>query len=133
MGLNQLPVRNEVVVRKSPIHGLGVFALRAFQTGEIVLRWDLFHILSKEEYALLPAQERRYTHPIDGDNILVVQSPERYVNHSCNNNTVVRDFSDVAVRHIAAGEEITSDYSSDGSASKLTCSCGAQNCRGIVS
>ncbi|MDQ3805377.1 MAG: SET domain-containing protein-lysine N-methyltransferase [Acidobacteriota bacterium] len=122
----------DVEVRGSPIHGLGVYALRAFEAGEVVLRWDVSRRLTVEELASLPEGERRYTHPFDGKTTILVQPPERYVNHSCDNNSVVRDFCDVAVRHIAPGEEVTSDYSADGSGSKFACSCGAVNCRGVV-
>lgn len=123
---------NDVEVRASLIHGRGIFALRAFRAGETVLRWNLSRILSAEEFATLPAPERKYTHPFAEGKTILVQPPERYVNHSCDSNTVVRDFADVAVRDIAAGEEITSDYSSDGSGSEFACSCGAENCRGSV-
>lgn len=121
-----------VEVSKSPIHGRGVYARRAFQAGATVMRWDTSHRLTKEESASLPDEERRYTHPFDENTTLVVQPPERYVNHSCDHNTMVRDFCDVAVRDISPGEEITSDYSSDGAGLKFKCSCGARNCRGVV-
>jgi hypothetical protein len=109
---------------------MGVFARSAFEPGEIVLRWDMSRLISKEECALLPDRERQYTHPFDAERMIVIQPPERFVNHSCNNNTVVRNFCDVAIRCIAPGEEITSDYSSDGSGSQFICSCGFENCRG---
>jgi uncharacterized protein len=121
-----------VEVRRSPIHGLGVYARRSFEAGEVVLRWDTSRRLTAEELASLPEEERRYTHPFDALTTILVQPPERYVNHSCDNNTSVRDFCDVAVRRIEPGEEVTSDYSSDGSGSRFECSCGAENCRGVV-
>ena len=111
---------------------MGLYACRRFAPGEVVLRWDLSHTIANDELAVLSEMERRYTHPLDQHRMLVVQPPERFVNHSCNNNTVVRDFCDVAVRHIEAGEEITSDYSLDGSEYEFTCSCGELNCRGKV-
>lgn len=122
----------DVEVKRSPIHGVGVYARRAFAAGEVVLRWDTSRRLTAEELASLPPEERRYTHPFAGETLLLVQPPERYVNHSCDHNTVVRDFCDVAVRRIAAGEEVTSDYAADGSGSEFACSCGAENCRGVV-
>jgi uncharacterized protein len=129
---DNLPVEREVEVKASRIHGRGVFARRAFRAGDVVLRWDVSYTLSREDVALLSDQERKYTHPFDAEQSILVQAPERYVNHSCDNNTVVRDFSDIALRDIAAGEEITSDYSLDGSGSNFNCSCGAENCRGQV-
>lgn len=122
----------DVEVRGSPIHGAGVYARRAFEAGEVVLRWDVSRRLTARELASLPEEERRYTHPFDAETAVLVQPPERYVNHSCDHNTVVRDFCDVAVRRIAPGEEVTSDYSADGSGSKFACGCGAANCRGAV-
>ena len=60
----------------------------------------------------------------------ILQPPERFVNHSCNNNTIVRNLCDVAVRDIQVGEEITSDYSSSDSGNQsFLCACGAPNCR----
>ncbi len=122
----------DVEVRPSSIHGLGLYALRTFEPGEVVLRWDLSHVISNEALASLPLSERTYTHPLDEDRTLIVQPPERFVNHSCNNNTAVRDLCDVAVRPISTGEEITSNYSTDGSGSEFICSCGNQACLQIV-
>ena len=125
-------MHDDVEVRRSPIHGLGVYARRAFGAGEIVLRWDTSRRLTAGEAASLPEEERRYTHPLGAGTVLLVQPPERYVNHSCDSNTLVRDFCDVAVRPIAEGEEVTSDYAADGSGSSFACTCGARNCRGVV-
>jgi SET domain-containing protein len=41
---------------------------------------------------------------------VVMQIPERYVNHSDNPNTEVIDDTDVALKDINIGEEITSNY-----------------------
>lgn len=123
---------DRVEVRQSGIHGRGLYALREFATGEVVLRWDTSQLISREEQSQLPEEERKYTHPFDDTRMMIVQAPERFVNHSCDNNTVVRDFCDVAVKPIAVGNEITSDYGSDGSGVSFHCLCGSQNCRGIV-
>jgi hypothetical protein len=68
------------------------------------------------------------------DRYLDLDAPGRYINHSCAPNAaVVRDTTLVAIRPIAAGEEIRFDYSttiSDGWT--MSCRCGADNCRGIV-
>jgi SET domain-containing protein len=123
---------SSVELRRSSIHGIGVYALRDFKTGEVVLRWDVSHIISNKELNSLSKDERAFTHPFNESSTLIVQPPERYVNHSCANNTVVRDFCDVAVRNISEGEEVTSDYSSNGAGLKFTCSCGAASCRGMI-
>ena len=122
----------EVEVRPSLIHGMGLLARRAFEPGEIVLRWDLSRLIPKDEFALLSPAEQHYTHPFDEERLILVQPPERFVNHSCDNNTEVRNFCDVARRRISSGEEITSSYASDGSGSKFVCSCSSENCRGSI-
>ncbi len=123
---------DRVEIRQSGIHGLGLFALREFATGDVVLRWDTSQVISREDLSRLPEPERKYTHPFSDTRMLIVQSPERFVNHSCDNNTVVRDFCDVAVKPIAVGDEITSDYGSDGSGVSFNCLCGSEYCRRII-
>ena len=123
---------SRVEIRESEIHGKGLYAKREFQAGELVLRWDLSHTIPNEQVAALPENERRYTHPLDDHRTLIVQSPERFVNHSCDGNTEVRDFCDIAVRRIGVGEEITSDYGLVGAALSFECHCGSEKCRKII-
>ena len=121
-----------VEVRQSKIQGRGLYALRAFAPGEVLLRWDLSKTISREQLGSLSPDELRYTHRLDNGRVLIVQPPERYVNHSCNSNTEVRDFCDVAVVPIKCGDEITSDYGSDGASVSFECQCGSANCRGFI-
>ena len=123
---------NDLEIRESTIAGRGLYALRNFEAGEKVLRWDLSHSIAIEEWSSLSEEERRYTHPLNAQRILIVQPPERFVNHSCDPNTRVINFSDVAIRRIAIGEEITSDYGSEGAAVNFKCSCGSRTCRGVI-
>ena len=116
-------------IKPSAIHGSGLFACRNFEPGEVVLRWDVSHLIPNELLSSLSPEERRYTHPFDGRKTLLVQPPERFVNHSCDNNTIVKDFCDVAIKAIRPGDEITSNYGEDGSGSKFNCRCGSGNCR----
>jgi len=120
-------------VKPSLIHGNGLFACRAFAPGEVVLQWDLSHLISNEQLSSLSTEERHYTHPFDATTTLLVQAPERFVNHSCDNNTVVRDFCDVAIKSIKPGDEITSNYGADSSGSQFPCCCGSAICRGSIS
>lgn len=61
--------------------------------------------------------------------MLWMQPPERYMNYSCEANTAVKGRSDVALRDIIAGEEITPGYL-ELETEDFICKCGAQNCRG---
>jgi uncharacterized protein len=122
----------EVEVRQSGIQGRGLYALRAFEPGDVVLRWDTSYTVPSDNLLSFSEDERRYMHPLDEQRTMIVQPPERFVNHSCSNNTEVRDFCDVAIRRIEVGEEITSDYGSDGSGVSFKCKCGSENCRGMI-
>ena len=122
----------DVEIRRSGIDGLGAFALRPFKAGEVVLRWDVSRRVPRARAAELPDSEKNYLHPYDEETLVVVQPPERYVNHSCDNNTEVRNFCDVAVRDIRAGEEITSNYEADGAGQRFECRCGSAKCRGSI-
>jgi SET domain-containing protein len=119
-------------IKDSSIDGQGLFALREFAAGEVVIRWDISHRISAEEARLLPDSEKKYLEPHPDGTIIIVQPPARYVNHSCDNNTEVRDFCDVAVRRIKVGEEITSNYSNSETGVNFKCHCGSANCRGRV-
>lgn len=66
-----------------------------------------------------------------------MQPPARYVNHSCNANTYVKNFSDVANRDIKKGEEITGNYSNEEveeiiPRKTVVCKCGSKKCRNAV-
>ena len=123
---------NDVIMQPSGIHGTGLFAKRTFKAGEIVLRWKLDVTIAAAELAALPSEEHKYVHPLDEKTCVILQPPERFVNHSCDNNTVAKDFADVAIRDIRIGEEITSDYSVDGASQRFVCSCGTDNCRRAI-
>ena len=60
----------------------------------------------------------------------------RYVNHSCDGNTYMRCcFGKVEFytrRKIRKGEEITCDYGETHHDGKLSCKCGAVNCKGKI-
>ena len=105
--------QNNLYVTSSPIHGMGVFARRAFATGET--------ILAREERSVTPdeplnAGEFEYHCDwLEGRRQVYLGFPERFVNHSCDSNAFVR-FSGgpgqlIALRPIRPGEEITDNYS----------------------
>lgn len=62
-----------------------------------------------------------------------MQSPEKYVNHSCNANTYSDNFCDIAKRDIKEGEEITADYSKDMLTNDfMKCNCESKDCKKII-
>ena len=122
----------DIIVKKSKIEGLGVFASHNFKKGEIVLNWNTAQKLTKEELIKLPKKEKAYIMYINGKYILP-QYPERYVNHSCDANTYIDNSCNVAKKDIKKDEEITEDYVEDGEPGfKMKCNCRNKDCRGII-
>jgi SET domain-containing protein len=116
------------IIKDSEIEGRGVFAARDFKKGETVLVWCP-KLISLDEAESLSEAEKNFL--IKGSKNLLMQPPERYVNHSCEPNTEVVNNSDVALRDIKTGEEITSDYASTTSVT-FRCHCGSKNCRDLI-
>ncbi|MGI3899999.1 MAG: SET domain-containing protein [Janthinobacterium lividum] len=105
-------------VGPSPIHGIGVFAVRAVPEGTVVWRYDpaFDRIVTDDEVTRSPAGFRAYldayAYPaadLDGAIVLCCDHA-KFLNHSETPNTAERPFLSVASRPIAAGEEITCDY-----------------------
>lgn len=122
----------DIIVKKSRIEGKGVFASRNFKSGEIVIKWDISRQLSTEQEKEIPEKEKKYI-AHTGAKIILQKSPAKYVNHSCNPNTHVENFCDMAIRDIKKGEEITSDYNEClGPEEILNCNCKSKNCKKSV-
>lgn len=126
--MNNMP---DITVKKSKINKKGVFANRNFKKGEVVLSWNP-EALKASEVEKMPADKRHYIYKNTDNEYFLMQSPEKYVNHSCDANTEARNGRDVAVRDIKKGEEITSDYTKQGSSTSFICMCGSQKCRGFI-
>ena len=121
----------DFIVKKSEISGRGVFVLRDFEKGETILKWNPKPIKRLEIESLSNREKKYILH--SGRKYFLMQSPEKYVNHSCSANTIVKDNADVAIRKIKKGEEITSDYIKTKGGGGFRCKCGSKNCRKIIS
>jgi SET domain-containing protein len=123
----------DVIVKKSPKEGNGVFAVRNFRKGEVVVRWDVSHKFTHEGLKKLSQDDQNHTSYIGKGIYVLMQPPSKFVNHSCEPNTYVKNYCDTALRNIKKGEEITTDYSLNGvDAWELKCNCGSKKCRKIV-
>ena len=122
-----------IAIRNSIIHGQGVFAEKDIRPGEIIIDWSICaEFLTNQDIEALPHDERKYLSFIDGRHILF-KPPARFVNHSCNPNARGANGHDVAIRHIAQGEEITVDYIFEQVPGlNLQCNCGASGCGGFL-
>jgi SET domain-containing protein len=120
--------------------GHGVFALQNIPKGTITwVRDPLDHLITAEAVELLPLELRGalshdYYRPFGG-HYLLTHDNTRFMNHSCN-PTCVHLFDDVeiAIRDIAAGEEMSSDYATFTleKYEEFNCCCLEKNCRGWI-
>jgi hypothetical protein len=118
--------------------GFAVYAREALARDETLAGWG-GRVVTLDEVLALSREEQGHTIQVDDALYLApigMEEPADCINHSCNPNAGIRgQIVLVAMRAIAAGEEITFDYAmSDSSAfDEFECACGASNCRGHVS
>jgi hypothetical protein len=118
--------------------GLGVFATRPIPKGTVLWALDdldqrlspvrvrrlgpRYHALL-DRYAFVNAESER----------VLCSDIARFVNHSCEANAISTGWHfDVAVRDVAAGEEICNDYGALNLDESFTCHCGSRICRGTI-
>jgi uncharacterized protein len=129
----------KATVQASPIHGRGLFAIAPIAKGEIVCVKGGY-ILTREVLSAMPEWYGGADIPI-ADNLYIgpLRQEERegsmiFSNHSCEPNIGVQgQIVFVAMRDIAAGEELTHDWATtDDEDYCMECRCGAATCRKIV-
>ncbi len=129
----------KTIVRPSAIHGRGLFAREKIGKDEIVAVKG-GHIIDRETLARLQPTLGPAAIQISDDLYICPTTPQErkasmlYSNHSCEANLGMRgEITFVAMREIAAGEELTHDWAmTDNDDSSTTCLCGAAKCRGTV-
>lgn len=126
-------------LRDSGIHGRGAFARALIPGGTRIIEY-VGRKVTKAESASLCDVGNPFIFTIndewdiDGD---VPWNPARFLNHSCGPNCEAQQEEDriflVALRDIAAGEELTFNYGYDISEYRdYPCACGAANCLGYI-
>ncbi len=137
-------------VRRSPIHGLGVFALRRIPKHTRLIEYKgerITHQKADERYA--KAHENSpHTMLFEVNDEIVIDATKkgnsaRWINHSCAPNCEVEDEKDRIFirtrREIRLGEELTYDYNlqlgephTPAAEKAHACFCGARRCRGTM-
>lgn len=117
--------------------GFGVYANEPLEKGELIVVWGGY-MLTGEQFEQLSPDARQHSLQVE-ENVFQVpirpDDPADMINHACTPNAGLRgNVSLVAMRPIAAGEEICFDYAmSDGSPyDEFDCGCGTAQCRGRV-
>ena len=129
----------KVEKRSSPIDGRGLFATTAIAKDEIVV--------VKGGYVFTREQRDQIGQDLGPSEIQITETlfigpttlAEReggmmHLNHSCEPNLGLQgQIVFVAMRDIAAGEELTIDYAmTDDELYEMRCHCGSKGCRGLI-
>lgn len=125
-------VRSAVRVGPTDV-GMGVFASRCFVAGEEILRFR-GRIIDFPSTLAMGLRECN-AFQIGPDAYLDPVGPGVFVNHSCDPNAGIRDTTRlVALRDLAADEEVRFDYSTtmDESHWTMACRCGSRRCRRTI-
>jgi SET domain-containing protein len=132
-------VKIRVRVGTSRIAGLGLFAGQDIKQGTKIIRYIGEKITQEESDRRLATGNvyifglnERYS--IDGS---TPKNTARHINHSCEPNCHTEQFGNaiwiVAIRDIAAGEELTYNYEYEiDDEPAEPCHCGAHNCCGYI-
>ena len=134
-------IDRRLVLRKSPIQGVGTFAIEPIPAGQLL-------ILTTGGLVLTPEHRQSQTIELEAEmyneewlsNGLSIVTPKvfhYYVNHCCEPNAVDLSRSPhitqyVALRDISAQQEITTDYGIFGGSRIEPCTCKSPHCRGRV-
>lgn len=129
-------------VNKSRIAGKGAYTMTAIPAKKKLGNMAGEIISYKEAQKRVKKQPDNTLFMVEFDNEDIaldasINSNElRYINHSCDPNTYMRrayqKVEFYTLRSIKKGEELTCDYGETHHDGKLTCRCGATNCRGFI-
>ena len=137
-------------VRRSRVHGRGVFATRRIARGTRVIEYlgdRVSHREANRRYALKPGDDNHtFLYIVDRGVVIdagVDGNDARFINHGCEPNcesvTEDRRIFIEAIRTIQPGEELTYDYSIGRDKDDppnvdeiWACHCGASECRGTM-
>jgi uncharacterized protein len=130
-----------LVLRQSPIHGIGTFATEAIPAGQllILVSGGLVFTAADWQAGRVQVDATMYNQESLGDDVYLItpKAFHYYVNHGCAPNAV--DLSRrpnttyyIAWHDIPAGTEITTDYGIYGSATIAQCGCQSAHCRSQI-
>jgi uncharacterized protein len=127
----------DVIVKPSPIEGLGLYAARHFSRGERIRQVNVIRLVTPDAPLRPDLGERQDHCDYPDGKVVLLGFPDRHINHCCDPNAflwyVGEDSYLVARREIDDGDEVTVDYNiniSGGTA--WPCRCGALRCMGLV-
>jgi SET domain-containing protein len=139
-----------IQVRRSGVHGKGVFALADIPEGETLIEYVGEIITWKQAQKRHPHDPKDPNHTfyfhVDEKRVIDAKNggnSSRWINHSCDPNCEADEEDGrifiKSLRNIAAGEELNYDYGliidekyTKELKAQYPCWCGAENCRGTL-
>ncbi len=139
-----------IQVRRSGVHGKGVFALRTIEPGEVIIEYTGELITWKEALRRHPHDPKDPNHTfyfhIDDGRVIdakVGGNASRWINHACDPNCESDETEGrvviKALRRLQPGEELFYDYRlsideryTPALKKQYACHCGSPRCRGTM-
>jgi len=126
-----------LVVRPSRIHAVGVFTTTTIRKGARVVEYSGPRLTPQEANRLYDGAPRTYLYGLeDGKTVIDGEGMGAYLNHSCDPNCEIDEIRArvwiLALRDIAAGEELLWDYNLYDDDDPAPCHCGSPKCRGTM-
>ena len=150
MAVSKRKLRQRLAVRRSPIHGRGVFALTLIPKKTRLIEYTGERISHEEADARYAEEHANSPHTMlfEVNDKIVIDATRRgnsarWINHSCSPNCEIEDENDRIFigtrRDIRPGEELTYDYNlqlgephTKAAKRAHQCFCSSRRCRGTM-
>ena len=126
-----------LILRESRIHSYGCCTARPIRKGTLIIEYVGARLTCEEADDLYDDFANTYLFGLDGGKRIVDgYGVAAFVNHSCQPNCETDQIGEkmwiIALRDIAAGEELTYDYNLYDGEDDAPCLCGSKRCRGSL-
>ena len=124
-----------LIIRSSAIHAAGCYTTAAIRKGTCIVEYTGPRITKEAADEKYQDSPTTYLFGVgDGSMVIDGHGAAMFINHSCDPNCETEEIEGrvwiMAIRNIAAGEELTYDYYLyDGDEDEASCNCGSKNCR----
>lgn len=124
-----------LIIRSSAIHAAGCYTTAPIKNNTRIIEYTGPRITKEQADEKYEHSPTTYLFGIgDGSRVIDGHGMAMFINHSCDPNCETNEVRGrvwiIAIRNIAAGEELTYDYNLyDGDEDEAACNCGAPSCR----